>query len=32
MSEDSGVRFLLDDDKKATNFIYRPTNVGSPQA
>ena len=24
MSEDIGVRFILDDDKKACNFVYRP--------
>lgn len=29
MSDDSGVRFLLDDDKKAASFIYRPPNVGN---
>ena len=31
MSNDSGVRFLLDDDKKAANFIYRPPTSESPQ-
>ena len=24
MNKDSGVRFILDDDKKACNFVYRP--------
>ena len=24
MSKDPGVRFILDDDKKACNFVYRP--------
>jgi hypothetical protein len=32
MSDDSGVRFLIDDDKKAASFVYKPPNVGSPQA
>lgn len=35
MNKDPGVRFLLDEDKKAANFVYRPTDVGNsnnPQA
>lgn len=32
MTDENGVRFLLDDDNKAANFVYRPLNDGPPIA
>ena len=32
MKDKSGIRFLLDDEKKAATFVYRPPNSGDPKA